>query len=95
MKKAKKYEINTFEKLINVVNKENFERFSIDLLQWLHYSVDVLDKVKIAHPKECKGKENWEIMQSTFIWVDDGKNDLKSAKLTNNKTGEINEIKIK
>lgn len=94
MKKHKEYEINTFEKLINVVNRENFERFSTDLLNWLNLSVALLDKIKAKHPKQCKEKTNWDILNSTFIWIDDGKKDQKIV-LTNIKTGEIKELKIK
>jgi hypothetical protein len=54
-----------------------------------------MEKIREKHPKECEGKENWEIMKSSFIWIDDGKNDLKEVKLTNTKTGEIKKIKIK
>jgi hypothetical protein len=93
--KPKKYEIETFENLINVVNKENFKRLSVDLLLWLNHNVNTMEKIREKHPKECEGKENWEIMKSSFIWIDDGKNDLKEVKLTNTKTGEIKKIKIK
>ena len=90
----KKYEIKTFENLINVVNKENFERLSIDLLLWLNHTVDMLDKIRKSLPKECEGKQNWEIMKCDFIWIDDGKNDLKSMRLINSNTGEVKEVKI-
>lgn len=93
--KIKRYEIKTFEHLINVVNKENFERLSVDFLLWLNYNVDMMDKIRQKYPKEFEGKENWEIGKPSFIWIDDGKNDLKEVNLTNTKTGEIKKIKIK
>jgi hypothetical protein len=89
----KTYDIDTFEKLINVVNKENFDRFTIDFLQWLHYSVDILEAIREKYPEEVKGKTNWEIAKSSFTWIDDGKNDFKSVKVTNAQTGEVKVIK--
>ena len=91
----KKYEIKTFENLINVVNTENFERFSIDFLLWLNYSVNMIDKLREKNKNGCKGKENWDLVHVTFNWIDDGENYLKGAKITNSKTGEVEEINFK
>jgi len=93
--KEKKYEIDTFEKLLNVVNKENFDRFTIDLLQWIHYYIQVIDGTKNKYPEVCKDKTNWEIAKGKFIWIDDGKNEMKSVKVTNTKTGEVKNFDIK
>ena len=89
----KQYEIDTFEKLINVVNIENFDRFSLDFLQWLHYYVNVYDSIRKNHPEAVAGKTNWEIAQSKFVWIDDGKNDIKGVKVTNTNTGETKYFK--
>jgi len=94
-KKNKKYEIDSFEKLVNVANKENIEKLSIDLLLWLNYVVDAFEEIRKKHPKECEGKSNWEISEVNFIWIDDGKNKIDYVKVTNKKTGEVTEIKTK
>lgn len=92
-KTHKKYEIDTFEKLINVATSENFELLSVDLLQWLNFTISTIESIRKNNPKETEGKLNWEITKSTFIWVDDGKNDFKGATIKNENTGEIKIIK--
>lgn len=94
MKKHKRYEIENFDQLINVVNEENFERISIDFLLWLNHIKDVVAKVRAAH-HEFKDKPNSEILKCKFIWIDDGKHELKKTILKNNTTGEVTEIKPK
>lgn len=94
-RKPKRYEINSFEKLINIVNSENFEMLSTDFLLWLHYTMVAIEALKSKDPDATKGKTNWEIMQSIFIWVDDGKNELNSLQVKDKATGQIHEIKIK
>ena len=88
----KRYEIDSFNKLINVANKENVERLALDLANWLIYVTNVIDQMKESHPKETKGKTNSEIVEASFIWVDDKKYDLKGVKLINSQTGEVKNI---
>lgn len=94
-KKPKKYEIDTLEKLINVASLENIERFSIDFFLWLHYTLDLIDKLRKEDPEGTKGKSNSEILQSIFIWIDDGKNELKHCQVKNPITGEVHEIQLR
>ena len=75
MKKPKRYEIETIQQLVNVSNVENFERLSVDFLLWLNY---------LNH---IKAKQDIEVEK--FIWIDDGKNELKKTQITNKKTGEV------
>lgn len=89
MKKPKKYNIDSFEKLCNVVNEENIERFIPDLAGWLLYYAYVISKFRKEHPEETRGKSNIQIVKGAFIWYDDGKNDFKGVDLINNETGEI------
>jgi len=93
-KKVKRYEIDSFEKLCNVVSSENFDRISKDLCLWLLYNVIVMKKIRKDHPKETKNKTNWKLSRSSFIWVDDGKNDLKEVVIKNKETGEVQKIKF-
>jgi len=95
MKKAKRYEIDSFEKLCNIVSEENLERISTDLCLWLAYHVEMMKTLRKKHSKETKGKTNSEIGQSFFIWIDDGKHDFKNVLVKNKSTGEISKISFK
>lgn len=94
-KNHKRYEIDSFEKLINIATDENFEGLSTDMLLWLHYTMDVIKALRNKMPEETKGKTNWQVMQSVFIWVDDGKNELKEFSVKDLNTGEISRVKLK
>lgn len=87
-KEEEKYTVKTWEDLLNVVNKENFERLSIDLLQWLGYYAVHIQTIRDAYPKETEGKSNTEITTGDFTWIDDGKHDVKYVEITNKNTGE-------
>lgn len=92
--KYKQYHIDTLEKLLNVINEENFDRFCIDLVQWLGVYTEHISKIRKENP-EVKDWKNSEILGSSFIWIDDKKNDLKFIRIENPKTGEIYEKKFK
>ena len=94
MKKQKRYEIETIEQLVNISTTENFERFSVDFLLWLNHTVQMFDKIKENHP-EYRDKHNSDIAKVKFIWIDDGKNELKNVQLRNTTTGEVTNIKAK
>jgi len=93
MSKIKKYEIETLEQLINITTPENFERISVDFLLWLNYTTETFAKIK--ERDEYKGKLNSDIAKVKFIWIDDGKNELKNVQLKNTTTGEITNVKPK
>jgi hypothetical protein len=92
--KPKEYEIDSFEKLVNVVNRKNIKSLTSDLTLWLMYVIETYEKIREAHP-ETKNKSNWEIAKCHFIWVDDGKNDMLSTKSIVNETGEVTTIELK
>lgn len=92
--KTKTYNIDSFEKLINIANKENVERLASDLCGWLLYSEKVISEVREKYPKETEGKSNSEILICKFTWVDDGKNDMLGVDIENKETGEIQEIRF-
>ncbi len=84
------YEIDSFEKLINLINEDNFEHLSTDLILWLGYQIRFMQGVRKRLPKRLtKGKTNWELCKTTFIYIPDGKHDMKSVVLKNTLTGEI------
>lgn len=93
MSKTKKYEIETLEQLVNITTPENFERLSIDFLLWLNQVNQTFAKIK--EREEYKGKINSDIAKVKFIWIDDGKNELKNIQLKNTTTGEVKNIKPK
>lgn len=93
MSKTKKYEIETLEQLVNITTPENFERLSIDFLLWLNQVNQTFAKIK--EREEYKGKINSDIAKVKFIWIDDGKNELKDIQLKNTTTGEVKNIKPK
>jgi hypothetical protein len=93
MAKKKKYEIETLEQLVNITTPENFERLSIDFLLWLNQVNQTFAKIK--EREEYRDKMNSDIAKVKFIWIDDGKNDLKNFQLKNTTTGEVKNIKPK
>jgi hypothetical protein len=92
-KKIKEYEIDSFEKLINVANRDNIQSLSNDLILWLMYAIETYEKVREQHP-EHKDKTNWELAKCHFIWIDDGKNDILKTKIVNQSTGEVYNIQM-
>lgn len=92
MSESKKYEIDSFKKLCNVVNTENAQRLAIDLGQWLIYYAIAIGEIRAKHPKETKNKTNSQIAEGHFTWIDDGKNDLLYSEIINKDTGEVTTI---
>lgn len=94
MSKPKEYNIDSFERLINVVNSENVVNLSSDLVGWLMFCEKMISEVREKYPNETKGKKNSEIIKCSFIWVDDKKNDFLGVNCENRDTGEISEIRV-
>lgn len=74
-----KHEVRSLEDICNLVNSDNFEKLAEDLRMWLISYHLTIQKLRDTHPKETKGKLNTEIAKGGFIWIDDGKNDLKGV----------------
>lgn len=85
----KRYEIDSFDKLVNVINEENFESLTTDLVMWLGYNVQIMKGIREAEPELCKDKTNSEIAKNSFIWIDDGAHDCLSITIKNDNTGEV------
>jgi hypothetical protein len=92
--KPKEYEIDSFEKLVNVVNRENIQSLTSDITLWLMYVIETYEKIREAHP-ELADKSNWDIAKCHFTWVDDNRNDILSTKIVNRETGEVTKIEFK
>jgi len=91
--KNKRYKITTFEQIQNVITSENKIRFLVDLASYLMSYADMCEATRKNHPDETKGKQNTEIIESHFIWIDDGKEGVTHIEVTNKKTGETKIIK--
>ena len=89
MKKPKRYEIETIEQLVNISTVENYERLAVDFLLWLNHINNFLAKYKESNPNSEQPKVQ------KFIWIDDGKNELKNIQIHNIKTGEVTNHKPK
>ena len=83
-----------FEQLVNISTVENYERLGIDFLLWLNHINQTFAKIKENHP-EHRGKNNSDIAKVKFVWIDDGKNEIKNIQLKNTTTGEVKIIKPK
>jgi hypothetical protein len=91
-KECKRYEIDSLDKLINLVNSKNFDTLVEDFIVWLHVVNDTINIMREKYPEQTKNKLNTEIFKFSFIWIDDGKSGLNSINFHNIDTGEI--IKI-
>lgn len=91
---GKTYEIDSFEKLCNVINADNFESITKDLVLWLHYHVRMMESIRKQDPKYCKGKTNWDITNTCFVWTNDGINDITHISVKNKLTGEVRKIEF-
>lgn len=79
----KTYNISTISELLDIVNDDNIENLTIDFATWLHAYLGIMNEVKKLNPSQTKGLRNSEIASSSFVWINDGKNDLKSITITN------------
>lgn len=88
MDNKKEYNIKTIEQLVDIATKDNIDNLMADLYLWLDYTVKLYGKFKEANPKE-KDKLNSEIAGVDFIWIDDGKNELKESEFIDSSTGKL------
>lgn len=88
MKKPKEYNIKTIDQLVDIATKDNIDNLMADLYLWLDYTVKFYGKFKEANPK-LKDKLNSEIAGVDFIWIDDGKNELKESVFIDSSTGKL------
>ena len=96
MKKKKEYNIDSFEKLSNVVNEENLEAFLIDFAKFISSYLLYIREFRKKFPEETKGKHNSQILKIRgFTWIDDGKHEIRLVKIENIFTGEVLELSKK
>lgn len=89
-KKAKEYKVDTLDDLVNLVNKDNFDRVTIDLALWLSHIVHLMDEVRKKAPEETKGIKTSDMVKCSFVWIDDGEHKLRKTVIeTDNHTTTI------
>jgi hypothetical protein len=93
MKKSKEYNIDSFDKLANAANDDNYENLAIDLAQMFIVYYEQIKIVRKVRPKETDGLINTDIFTFGFRFVDDSKNDVLGIDLTNKSNGEITKIR--
>jgi hypothetical protein len=95
MKKFKEYKIDSFNKLANAANNDNYKILAVDLAQMFLLYYENIKKVRRSKSIDTDSLLNTEIFTFGFKFVDDGKNDILGCNLQNNQTGEITKIKYK
>ena len=93
-KKPDTYNIDTFEKLLNVVNADNAPRLAVDLGQWLVFYAHAIAKMREQNISETAGLSNCEIARSVFHWIDDGKNEFQGYTVADPNTGKVTNYKM-
>jgi hypothetical protein len=88
---GKTFHIKTINQLVNVATVDNVDELAKDLYVFLHRMTHLFDEMRKNHPSLAK-KTNSQIAESSFIWIDDGK-DEESLRVVIKDTGEIAEIK--
>lgn len=94
MAKPDEYYIETLEQLHNVINDETIQCFVDSFAQHIIMYNEYIKMVRKEHPEETKGKSNSEILQSSFTFINDGKNDYKGVDLVEKETGKITRIRF-
>jgi hypothetical protein len=84
----KKYHIDNFEKICNIINAENEECLLIDLMRGFAFYNKKMQDLREQYPDLTKGKTNWEILNFSINWIDDGKTHNLGSKIVNSQTGE-------
>lgn len=92
---GKTYEIKSFEQLVNIINKDNFANLGMDFIKWAEFVALMAEEIRKDLPEYEKQKSNWELMNPSFIWIDDGKNDLDKCQMKVKETGEIITVSLK
>ena len=87
---GKEYHIKSFEHLVNVATKDNIGDLSISFMMWLGVTVDIADVLRKGNSLNARQKKQttWNLLKPTFIWKDDGKNEISRVEMTDIRTGE-------
>ena len=81
MEEPKEYKIETLKDLCDVVNNDNIETLSSDLLLWLKSYNDAIREVRKLLPEQVKDLKNSEIAEGSFVWIDDNEAGLRGVNI--------------
>jgi hypothetical protein len=69
-KKIVEHKIETIEDIFNVIDEDNFERFMMDFMLFIHQA----GMIKKSHP---------EVKIQSMLWTDDGIHEITGCSLNN------------
>lgn len=80
-KEPDRHKVESFKDLCNLLTPENCDNLSKDFTSWMKAYINIISVIRESLPEDTKDLTNWEIMQGSFIWIDDGKNDCKGINI--------------
>jgi len=93
----KEHHIKSFEQLVNIVTKDNIENLTVDFMMWLGVVLNVDETLRSGNTLSAAQKKQtrWKLLKPTFIWTDDGKNEVSKIICQDPTTGEQTIIEAK
>jgi len=93
----KEYHIKSFEQLVNIANKDNIGDLSISFMMWLGVTIDIANILRESGTLTAaqKKQSTWKLLKPTFIWIDDGKEEISKVVITDIRTGEQTTVEAK
>jgi len=93
----KEYHIQSFEQLVNIATKDNVGDLSISFMMWLGVTIDIANILRESGTLTAaqKKQSTWKLLKPTFIWIDNGKNEISKVVITDIRTGEQVEVNAK
>jgi hypothetical protein len=85
------YEIDSFQKMLNVANKDNFEDLTNCFFKYMMFHVLMKDECKDLEDLTLSGFDAY-ILGNGFIWTDDGETRMDVLRVKDPDTGKITEI---
>tara|TARA_R110002126_G_scaffold118176_1_gene258066 strand:+ start:1757 stop:2014 length:258 start_codon:yes stop_codon:yes gene_type:complete len=80
MEEIKEYKIETLKDLCDVVNNDNVEVLSADLILWLKgYNESVIEIRDFLGSPE--GLNNTDVVEGSFVWIDDNQAGLRGVNI--------------
>ena len=77
--KANEYQIKTIQDIMDCVNRENIDNFMIDMRALIEIYITFQSLSYITAKEMGLPPEIAKIESEGFIWIDDGKHDMKVA----------------
>lgn len=90
-KEPDRHEVKNFKDLCNLLTSENCDNLCKDVASWMKAYINMIDSIREGLPEITKNLTNWEIMEGSFTWIDDGKNDCKGITIKFKPSGNTEE----